>query len=756
MLKVLRNIVQEVSNAGTLDDALTTIVQRAQQVLEADASAIFFLENDTNEFVLRAAQGLNQSLVGQLRIPLKSGLISVVAERKEAVNLKDASQHQAYHLIEGSGEDRYHGFLGVPIQHRRRLLGVIVVEQEDANYFEPAEEAFLVTLSAQLATVIAEAEIKGLGIRKQDEQVLPEMLQGIPSSNGVGIGQVVVVYPPADLDAVPDQQIDLDAINDEQQYFLDCLETTKNEMHLLGERLSSSLPQEEQALFSAYASMLDSDSIKSEVLNHIQQGYSAQSSLKFTIKEHMRQFKAMENEYLKERAMDIEDLGRRILANLQSEEDDDITYPQQTILVGNQISAAHLASVPDGQLAGVVCGSGSSNSHIAILARALGVACVMGVGEMVLKRLDKLKAIVDGYQGQVYLRPNLHVLHEFEKLAAEEAALESELDVLNDLPAQTTDGHRVALYVNMGLLADVGQSMTTGAEGVGLYRTEVPFMTRDRFPSSEEQRIIYRQLLNVFSPRPVTMRILDIGGDKPLPYFSVDEENPFLGWRGIRVLLEHPEIFMTQVKAMLRASEGLHNLRIMLPVITDVSEVTESLEMIDAAFNEVIHEGRDIRRPDVGLMVEVPSAVYQAKELAAQVDFLSVGSNDLIQYLLAVDRNNTHVANLYSAYHPCVLKALRQVAAGAHDEGRLVSICGEMASDPGAVILLLAMGYDSFSVSAPLLPRVKWVVRQFSRIKARKLLTETLQMDSAHAIKQHLDKALEEQGLGGLIRAGRY
>lgn len=756
MLKVLRNIVQEVSNAGTLDDALTTIVQRAQQVLEADASAIFFLENDTNEFVLRAAQGLNQSLVGQLRIPLKSGLIGVVAERKEAVNLKDASQHPAYHLIEGSGEDRYHGFLGVPIQHRRRLLGVIVVEQEDVNCFEPAEEAFLVTLSAQLATVIAEAEIKGLGIRKKDEQVLPEMLQGIPSSNGVGIGQVVVVYPPADLDAVPDQQIDLDTINDEQQYFLDCLETTKNEMHLLGERLSSSLPQEEQALFSAYASMLDSDSIKSEVLNHIQQGYSAQSSLKFTIKEHMRQFKAMENEYLKERATDIEDLGRRILANLQSEEDQDINYPDNTILVGNQISAAHLASVPDGQLAGVVCGSGSSNSHIAILARALGVACVMGVGEMVLKRLDKLKAIVDGYQGQVYLRPNLHVLHEFEKLAAEEAALESELDVLNDLPAQTTDGHRVALYVNMGLLADVGQSMTTGAEGVGLYRTEVPFMTRDRFPSSEEQRIIYRQLLNVFSPRPVTMRILDIGGDKPLPYFSVDEENPFLGWRGIRVLLEHPEIFMTQVKAMLRASEGLHNLRIMLPVITDASEVTESLEMIDAAFNEITQEGRDVRRPEVGLMVEVPSAVYQAKELAAQVDFLSVGSNDLIQYLLAVDRNNTHVANLYSAYHPCVLKALRQVAAGAHDEGRLVSICGEMASDPGAVILLLAMGYDSFSVSAPLLPRVKWVVRQFSRIKARKLLTETLQMDSAHAIKQHLDKALEEQGLGGLIRAGRY
>lgn len=756
MLKVLRNIVQEVSNAGTLDDALNTIVKRAKQALEADASAIFFLENDTNEFVLRATQGLNQALVNQLRLPLHQGLIGLVAERKEAINLADVTQHEAYHLVSQSGEERYHGFLGVPIQHRRRLLGVIIVEQEEARPFEAAEEAFLVTLSAQLATVIAEAEIKGLGIRKTDEQLLPEMLQGIPSSNGVGIGQVVVVYPPADLDAVPDQVIAPEHINAEQQYFLDALETTKNEMHLLGERLSSSLPQEEQALFSAYASMLESDSIKSEVLNHIQQGYSSQSSLKFTIKSHMRQFKAMENEYLQERAMDIEDLGRRILANLQNDEDEDIVYPDNTVLVGNQISAAHLAAVPEGQLSGVVCGTGSSNSHIAILARALGVSCVMGVGEMVLKRLDKLKAIVDGYQGQVYLRPNLHVLHEFENLAAEEEALESDLDVLRDLPAETSDGHRVNLFVNMGLLADVGQSMTTGAEGVGLYRTEVPFMTRDRFPSSEEQRIIYRQLLNVFSPRPVTMRILDIGGDKPLPYFSVDEENPFLGWRGIRVLLEHPEIFLTQVKAMLRASEGLHNLRIMLPLITDIAEVTESLEMIEFAYQEIKQEKRNVVRPEIGIMVEVPSAVYQAKELASQVDFLSVGSNDLIQYLLAVDRNNTHVADLYSAYHPAVLKALRQVASGAHDEGRLVSICGEMASDPGAVILLLAMGFDSFSVSAPLLPRVKWVIRRFSRIKARKLLTETLQMGSAYEIKSHLDRALEEQGLGGLIRAGRY
>jgi phosphotransferase system enzyme I (PtsP) len=288
-----------------------------------------------------------------------------------------------------------------------------------------------------------------------------------------------------------------------------------------------------------------------------------------------------------------------------------------------------------------------------------------------------------------------------------------------------------------------------------LYRTEIPFLIRDRFPSGEEQRVIYRQLLTSFAPRPVTMRTLDVGGDKSLPYFPVKEDNPFLGWRGIRITLDHPDIFLVQVRAMMRASEGLNNLRIMLPMVSDVSEADEAIRLMKKAYTDVCSENIEIEMPQVGVMIEVPSAVYQARALAKRVDFLSVGSNDLTQYLLAVDRNNSRVANLFDCLHPAVLRALIQVVEGGHQEGKHVSICGEMAGDPAAVILLLAMGFDSLSMSASSLIRMKWVVRQFTMKKAAKLLQDVLGMESGVMIRCHMELALERAGLGGLVRAGR-
>jgi phosphotransferase system, enzyme I, PtsP len=309
--------------------------------------------------------------------------------------------------------------------------------------------------------------------------------------------------------------------------------------------------------------------------------------------------------------------------------------------------------------------------------------------------------------------------------------------------------------VNAGLGADISIALAAGAEGVGLYRTEIPFLLRDRFPSSEEQRIIYRQLLASFAPLPVIIRTLDVGGDKPLPYFPIQEDNPFLGWRGIRIMLDHPEIFLAQIRAMLRASEGLNNLRIMLPMITDVSEVDEALRLMHKAFVEVRDEGYAIEMPQIGVMIEVPSAVYQARSLAKRVDFLSVGTNDLTQYLLAVDRNNARVANLYNALHPAVLRALIQVVEHGHQEGKHVSICGEMAADPLSVLLLLAIGFDSFSMNAPSIERVRFILRQVTKKKAAKLLHEVLNMESAAMIRCHMELALERAGLGNLIRTGR-
>ncbi len=315
------------------------------------------------------------------------------------------------------------------------------------------------------------------------------------------------------------------------------------------------------------------------------------------------------------------------------------------------------------------------------------------------------------------------------------------------LPCVTVDGHRMPLSVNTGLLADVARAQQRGAEGVGLYRTEVPFMINQRFPSEKEQLAIYREQLAAFHPQPVTMRSLDIGGDKALSYFPIKEDNPFLGWRGIRVTLDHPEIFLVQTRAMLKASEGLNNLRILLPMISGTHELEEALHLIHRAWGEVRDEGTDVPMPPIGVMIEIPAAVYQTKELARQVDFLSVGSNDLTQYLLAVDRNNPRVADLYDYLHPAVLQALQHVVRDAHAEGKPVSICGEMAGDPAAAVLLMAMGFDSLSMNATNLPKVKWMLRQVKLSMAKDLLAELMTIDNPQVIHSSLQLALKNLGL---------
>ena len=286
---------------------------------------------------------------------------------------------------------------------------------------------------------------------------------------------------------------------------------------------------------------------------------------------------------------------------------------------------------------------------------------------------------------------------------------------------------------------------------MGLYRTEVPFLMRERFPSEEEQRQIYREQLEAFAPHPVTMRTLDVGGDKALPYFPIDEENPFLGWRGIRVTLDHPEILLAQVRAMLKASEGLGNLRIMLPMVSNIPELDEALALVHRSHRELMEEGIVVPLPPIGVMVEVPSAVYQARALARRVDFLSVGSNDLTQYLLAVDRNNARVSDLYHAFHPAVLEALDQVAQAGRSEGVLVSICGELAGNPMGAVLLLAMGYDVLSMNATSLPRVKHVLRAITAKDARQVLDEVRLLDSGQEVQLRMDEFMRSRDLQQMV-----
>ncbi|MFC3908378.1 phosphoenolpyruvate--protein phosphotransferase [Legionella dresdenensis] len=762
MLKTLKRIVQDVTTASHLSEALAILVQRVRKAVSADAVSVFLIDNKNAEYVLIATDGLNKKAESRVRVGLDSGIIGLVGRREEPINVENAPNHPDFHQNPLIGEEHLKAFLGVPIIQHRKLYGVLIVQQAELRRFDDAEEAFLITLAAQLGGIIAQAEATGeLAQLTQPQPAgdqktsLPQTsFSGVGSTPGVGIGTAIVVYPPADIDAVPRQLVD--DIEAEITIFFDALQAAREDMQRLSRRMKATVAEDEHALFDVYLRILDKDSLGAEVEDIIRkESLSAQAALSAVIKKHVHQFESMEDDYLRERASDFRDLGRRVLAELQLSQRQEIAYPKRTVLVGDEIPASALAEVPEGQLVGVVSAKGANNSHVAILARALGVPTVMGVRGLKLENLSGRAVIVDGFFGHVYISPTRTLLAEFKKLAQEEFELNQSLVSLRDKPAETSDNYRVSLQVNTGLEMDAGLSMSVGAEGVGLYRSEVPFMSRDRFPSEDEQHIIYRQILKAFAPRYVTMRTLDVGGDKVLPYFPIEEENPYLGWRGIRVTLDHPDVFLMQVRAMMRASEEINNLRIMLPMITTLGEADEALLLINQAYKELLEEGCKIEKPKVGVMIEVPAAVYLARELARRVDFLSVGSNDLTQYLLAVDRNNARVANLYDAFHPAMLRTLIKVVDGGHSAGVEVSICGEMASDPLAVILLLAMGFDTLSMNSAALPRVKWVIRNFSLAKARKILADVLEMEHPDAIRLYLQRALEDEGLGGLVRAGK-
>ena len=758
MLDILRRIVQEVNLAKNLEQALNIIVKRVKNVIDVDVCSVFLTNEKDNEYeyVLMATDGLNPDAIGKVRMSNDIGLVSLVGKRAEAINIADAAKNPRYQHFPEASEEAFHGFLGVPIIHQRKVLGVLVIQSSKIQKFSEDDETFLITVAAQLAGAIVHAEASGgiSGLKKFNGEREHESkpIHGLPGAPGVALGTAVVIYPPADIDAIPDRHI-LD-VEKEVEVFDAAVESVVKDITRLSDRLKDVLPEEDRALFDVYLLMLNSQAISGITRDRIREGNWAPGALRQTIQEHEQVFREMEDSYLRERADDVRDLGRRILMHLQEESQDKVDYPDNTVLVGEDISASMLAEIPREKLVGVISVRGSRTSHVAILARAMSISTVMGATDLPVGKIDGRTIIADGYSGRVFISPSEKIINEFKRLIDEEAALSDELMELRDLPAKTQDGIEISLLVNSGLLSDITPSLQSGAEGIGLYRTEFPFMERQKFPSEEEQHSIYRQVLESFHPRPVTLRTLDVGGDKALPYFPIEEDNPFLGWRGIRITLDHPEIFLVQIRAMIRASIGLNNLKILLPMISDITELNDALGLIHQVYGELLEEGEEVIMPEIGVMIEVPSAVYQAGNLARRVDFLSIGTNDLTQYLLAVDRNNARVASLYDSLHPAVIRAILQVVESARVHDKPVSVCGEMAGDPVAALILLAMGIDSLSMSVSSLPRVKWVIRNVTRDRARQILSEVLVIEDAKGIRKYLNQTFEDAGMGGLVRAG--
>ncbi len=752
MLEKLRTIVQDFNHAASFEEGLSVIIKGVRDALHVEVVSIYLRDAPSDGYRLVATDGLNPELIGHVTLGTEESLVSLVGERAEPINLEDATRHPRYRYVENLNEERFHAFLGVPIIHQRRVYGVLVVQQEEQRRFDENEEAFLVTLSAQLAPVIAHDQaMGGMGRPTDRTAVRPDThLRGVAGAPGIAIGKAVVRSPAVRLDSVQDRTVD--DVQTELLTFDRAIHGVRRDIARLRRQLADSLPNEELALFDVYAMMLEDNALAGEIRAEIRRGHWAQGAVRRVIEAHVRNFEQMEDSYLSERATDVRELGQRVLARLQQVGERKQDVPDQAVLVAEEVTPAMLDELPLDKLVGIVSQRGSGNSHLAILARALDIPTVMGAVDMPLVNIDGALLVVDGTGGEVIVLPSRPVLRHYRALQADEAEFAAELGELRDLPCITPDEHRIPLWVNVGLLADVERGLERGAEGIGLYRTEIPFMSKDRFPTEEEQRAMYREHLEKFSPRPVTMRTLDIGGDKALSYFPIEEDNPFLGWRGIRVTLDHPEILLVQVRAMLKANAGLAGgLRIMLPMITDVAEVDEAFALVERGYEEIVEEGYAVARPLVGVMVEVPAAVHQARELARRAAFLAVGSNDLTQYMLAVDRNNPRVAHLYSDLHPAVLTAIKHVVDEGHRENCTVGICGELAGNPLGAVILTGMGYDILSMNATNLPRVKWVLRSIPLTRARELAAEALTMNTAQEVQAYLEAALVDAGLGRII-----
>ena len=754
MLDTLRRIIQDINAAHDLNEALSVIVVEVKAAIHTDVCSVYMADHVRGEHVLMATDGLRPGAVGKVRLKLDQGLIGLVASRAEPINLEDAPAHSAFRYIAATGEAPFHGFIGVPIIRRRKVLGVLVAQQREQRKYTADEESFLVTLAAQLAGCINQAEIRQVLDRLDDDTLSGTLfLEGVASARGLAIGEAVVVFPAAALDRVPDK--DIDDPEAEASRFRQAVAAELAELQRLSDRMRLLLSAGDQALFNAYALLLGSDSLVNGTLERIYAGNWAPGALRATALEYANIFTEMDDPYLRERAADILDLGQRLLNRLQEAQAVNRQYPDHTILMGEEISVSQLLDVPPEKLKGLVSVRGTGASHVALLARGLGVPAVFGVSNLPPGRLNGREVVVDGYTVRVCIQPSPALRQEYLKLIADETELSRGLQHLRDLPAETPDGHRLELHANSGLFADIAAARDSGVQGVGLYRSELHFFLRDHFPGEEEQTTLYSRVLRIMDPHPVVLRTLDIGGDKPLPYFPIVEQNPFLGWRGIRISLDQPDLFKTQLRAMLRAGTTYPNLSILFPMIGSVGELSEALELLRSAQAELQEDGVSVKTPRVGIMVEVPSAVYQIDALIQMVDFASIGSNDLTQYLLAVDRNNDRVAKLYDSLHPAVLMAIRHVVERVRAAGRPIGVCGEMAGDPAGALLLMAMGVDSLSMNLGSLLKIKWLIRSTPYAEAQALLAEVMALSHVAAIRDRASAFLDQHGLSGLLRVGK-
>ncbi len=750
-----QQIVQKFEQADDIPTAIKLLVTDVKLITDADCCSLYILNYSNGNFVFMATDGLSPEAEGVLEFSPSQGVVGFISQRLEHLKLKDTRQHPSYIEVPDLGEERCRAYLGVPIIHRRRVIGILVIQRFSKRIFTDEIEARMLTLAVQLSESIANIALEKL-LRPEEYAGSSKYWQASPVSPGLAIGKATIVYSDDALDQIDEgscEQPDL-----EVKRFRKALIATRKEIRSLSEKLKDIVGEKEIAMFGAYENMIMDASMGKEVEQKIFLGNSAAASLQKVMSKYSRQLMQVDDPYLKERAEDLHDLARRILNHLHQTRPKRLEIIDNSIVIANEVTATMLAELSREKITGIVSLKGSATSHAAILANAMGIPAVFSVQNANLQDFLDVDVVVDGYTGHLICAPEEDVLQHYQLLQQSELIQEKKQIETAKQPAITPDGFKTSLLLNIGMGLDWELKNDVGAEGVGLYRTEIAFMLQQRFPGEEEQVKIYSEVLKQMKGKPVVIRTLDIGGDKALSYFPINDINPFLGWRGIRVSLDHPELFLVQLRALIKAHQKYKNLHIAFPMIAHVAELDESLALFKQALTEVEEETNQLFnkfiKPKIGLVLEVPSAVYQIRALSQRVDFVSIGSNDLTQYLLALDRNNSRVSDRFDSLHPSVLQAIKIIVEGAKVNNKPVQICGEMASDPLGAALLIALEVDGLSMNASSISRVRELVRALKLSDAKILLDNVLLKDNSEDVRIYLQQQFESLGLGGLIRAG--
>ena len=742
ILKTLIDISRIITDSHNLSETLENTVERVARSLNVDVCSIYIHDPGTGLLELKATHGLSKNAVGIVRMPVNEGLIGYVFEEKHHINLNDVTHHPRFKFFPKIDEERLSSFLGVPLIEYRKTLGVLVVQNQENRLFSKEEENLLITIASQISGLVSKALLVTRLQQEATQSPPPEapsdsyQIQGVPIAPGLAKGKVVVLQRPRIEE--PEHGTPRTP-KDERAALQQAIDESEQEIIALISEVTRRVNEQEAAIFHSHLLFLEDRGFMERIHTHIDQGASAAWAVSTVVKEFLAAFHAIDDPYLKERGADLQDVGIRLLKHLGL--DNTLRHTQEIsgILLAEMLLPSDTVNLDPRRIKGIITAVGGHVSHAAILARSLRIPAVSGIEKLLTLVGQDVEVLVDGGSGTVFVNPGEGLTKEFERYQNSRAEYLTHLADLRDVPCLTRCGHPLRLRGNVSMAQDLAECQEFGSEGIGLYRTEAFYLMRTTPPTVAELTETYAKAMEVADGHPVIFRTLDLGGERPPTYLNFPEEdNPSLGSRSIRYQLQHPNLLKDQITATLEVAH-LGEARIAFPMISQFSELQEVKRIFRQCRGEFEkRNGRSAPELKFGMVFEVPSTILMCEMFLEELDFACIGSNDLTQYVLAVDRNNPHVSHLYDPLEPAVLIMIKRLLDAAAKMGKPVELTGELASDPEGCLILVGLGLRDLSMNSPLIPIMKDHFSKYTLREMEQLAEIALKSTSAANVRRNI------------------